>query len=429
MNQSKKKIKVIILNTSERRGGAAIAANRLMKALQKSEVEISMLVLHKQTNDLSVASTQRTFVDKLRAKWYFLWERFLIYLANGFNRKNLFRVSIANTGFDVSNHPSVQSADIIHFHWINQGFLSLAGIEKLIQLGKPIVWTLHDMWAGTAICHYTSGCDKYKTECNACPQLRGNGSQDLSFEVFHRKEALFLNKICYVGCSHWITSVSKQSSLLKEASFSSIPNPIDTDVFRPFLQDEARKRMVLPKDKFLILFSAAKISDERKGGDYFVEACKCIQHQYPDIVNNIEIVLMGKGDSEFLNQLSIKINNLNYISEEKELITVYSAVDMFIIPSLEDNLPNTIMESMACGTPCVGFNVGGIPEMIDHKINGYVAKYKDSEDLAEGIRYIIENSEMNSMSSKCIEKINRCYSESVVAEKYIELYKSLLRKK
>ena len=428
MNSSGR-IKIVILNTSERNGGAAIAANRLMKALQKTGVEASMLVLHKQTNDLSVVSVQRMFTDKIRAKWNFLLERFFIYFENGFSRKNLFKVSIANTGFDISNHPLVQSADIIHLHWINHGFLSLSGIQRLIQLGKPVVWTLHDMWAATAICHYASDCEKYKDECFSCPLLKGNEYADLSLAFFRKKTFLSLEKICYVGCSGWISRVSKQSFLLKSAPFSSIPNPIDMNIFRPLSRKEGREYMELPQDKLLILFSAAKISDQRKGGIYFIEACKYILSNYPDLAENIEIVLMGEGNPEFFNQLSMKITVLHYISGEKGLATVYSAVDVFVIPSLEDNLPNTIMESMACGTPCVGFNVGGIPEMIDHKTNGYVAEYKNSEDLAEGIRYIFENSEEISMSSKCIEKVSQCYSESVIVENYIELYKSLLRKK
>ena len=419
------KIKIAIVNTSERVGGAAIAANRLTKALNKNGADVSMLVMNKQTDDKAVISILQSPTHTIRAKWRFLWERLLIFAANKFSRKNLFQVSIANTGFDLSKHPAVQSANIIHLHWINQGFLSLDGIKKLIRSGKPVVWTLHDMWPATGICHYPSTCEKYRNECDTCPLLAGNKHRDLSHRYFRKKRNLLLDQVQYVGCSNWIVSSSKKSSLLKEASFSSIPNPIDTNVFRQLPSREARKRLSLPENKHLILFSAAKISDKRKGGAYFIEACNYFLSQYPNLAKDTEIVLTGQGDPEFFNQIQLKINTLNYISDESELAAVYSAVDLFAIPSLEDNLPNTIMEAMACGTPSVGFKTGGIPEMIDHKENGYISEYKDAEDFAEGIRYILANPEKESMSRNCLEKVQKSYSEKVIAEKYIELYKSL----
>jgi len=419
-------MKVLLLNTSERTGGAAIAANRLMKALINTGIEAKTLVLNKQTDDKNVIAIQSSFLKKQFAKWNFLWERWIIFVHNRFSRKNLFKVSIANTGFDVSEHPLVKAADIIHIHWINQGFLSLKSIKSLIQLGKPIVWTMHDLWISTGICHYPGKCEKYKTLCCNCPMLLENKIHDLAFKIFSKKSKLNLNQIQYVGCSRWIADEIKKSNLLKSANILSIPNPIDTNIFYPKDKTAVRKKLQLPVDKRLLLFSAAKISDTRKGGIYFIEACELICRKYPELAQTVEIVLLGKGDKLFSNEAKITTHTLHYISDDSNLTDVYSAVDIFVIPSLEDNLPNTIMESMACGTPCVGFNTGGIPEMVDHKTNGYITENKSAEDLAQGILWTLFEANYERLSQNTRQKVVNCYSENVVAKQYIELYKTVI---
>jgi glycosyltransferase involved in cell wall biosynthesis len=416
-------MKVILLNTSERIGGAAIAANRLMKALNNNGIAAKTLVLNKQTDDENVISVQSSFLKKQFARWSFLWERWVIFMHNRFSRENLFQVSIANTGFDISKHPLIKEADVIHIHWINQGFLSLKSIEHLLFLDKPVVWTLHDLWIATGICHYPGNCEKYYRTCTYCPLSLEKKYNDLAYKIFSKKKALYLDRIKYVGCSRWISKKVKNSNLFSKTNILSIPNPIDTNTFYPKDKDLARKRLQLPADKRLLLFSAAKISDTRKGVQYFIDSCKLIDEKYPDLAKTIEIVWLGKGDEDFSSIMKMKTNMLHYISGDSELADVYSAVDIFVIPSLEDNLPNTIMESMACGTPCVGFNTGGIPEMIDHKQNGYVAAYEDSNDLAEGILWCLENHHL--LSPKAREKVEKCYSEEVVAKQYIQLYQSM----
>ena len=175
---------VVILNTAELTGGAAVAANRLMKALNRSGANVSMLVRDQKSRDPRVVSINNS---NLREKFNFMrfvWERLVIFLSNHLRRKPLFQVSIANTGTDLSSHPLVQNADVIHLHWINQGFLSLDDIKKLIRIGKPVVWTMHDMWPCTAICHYSFGCERFKKECGKCPFLSSSDKKDLSYHVF-----------------------------------------------------------------------------------------------------------------------------------------------------------------------------------------------------------------------------------------------------
>lgn len=411
-------MKILIVNTSERTGGAAVAASRLFKALKKQGVTVSMLVRDKQSRNEHVISLNNTILNRFR----FIWERLVIFVCNLFSKNNLFQISIANTGINIVNHELVKQADIIHLHWINQGMLSLNDIKWLINSGKPVVWTLHDMWPSTAICHYSGICKQYETKCKSCPKLAEIHLWNLERMIFNRKKRIGLQYINFVGCSNWITNVCRASSLLSASSFTSIPNPIDTNVFKPKDKILLREKKSLPKDKFLLLFAAAKLSDERKGLSYLIEACNILESKGYDL----EILLMGTISNDFQKLFPFKVRTLGYLSLENDISDIYSLSDIFVTPSLEDNLPNTIMESMACGTPCVGFEIGGIPEMIDHKKNGYVAKYKSAEDLAEGIRWILDNPDREGISTACVDKVNSCYSEDIVAQKYIALYERLL---
>lgn len=420
-------MKILIINTAERTGGAAVAAGRLLKALRKGGAEATFLVRDRSSQAAEVYAVDHGFwLEKQKNRWRFLWERLIIFLSNKGKRKNLFQVSIANTGTDISRHPLVQEADVVHLHWINQGFLSLADIQALIETGKPVVWTLHDLWPATAICHYPGTCEKFELECYHCPKLVDRPLWDLARAVFRQKQSLALPKVTFVGCSRWITGQAQLSALLRQAEFHSIPNPIDRDVFQSVDRDQARESFALPLDKCLILFAAAKLSDDRKGANYLLEACRILKET---TTLPIEVVLMGSSSEELIEAFPFPVNELGYISEDRKKVMAYGGADLFVSPSLEDNLPNTIMEAMACGTPCVSFDTGGIPEMIDHKANGYVARYKDPEDLAAGILWVLENREQRALSSACLEKVKQSYSESVVAGQYINLYEALLKKK
>lgn len=227
-------MKVVIINTYERIGGAAVAAGRLVKALHRKNISVSMLVRDKQSVDDNVVSVSTNAVIRITNLFRFYWERFIIFLFNHLNRRNLFSVSIANVGQDISRHPSVINADIIHLHWINQGFLSLQDIRKLIELGKPIVWTMHDMWPCTGICHHARDCERYQEKCKSCFFLQSKSRKDLSTYVFNKKDQVYKNaNIIFVGCSEWLTQRAKKSKLLQSKSIISIPNTLDTTIFYP----------------------------------------------------------------------------------------------------------------------------------------------------------------------------------------------------
>lgn len=420
-------MKVLLINTSEKIGGAAIACHRLMQALGKQGVETKMLVKDKQTDDTLVTSINTTGFKKRINQLRFLWERWFIFVANRFSKKNLFNVSIANTGNDISRHPLVQEADIIHLHWINQGFLSINDIRKLTKLGKAIIWTMHDQWCYTGICHYVSGCKKFETQCFECQKLCAPSKKDLSYQIFKQKEKCFKNSnILLVGCSQWIAQEAKKSSLFKTSTICSIPNPINIEFYKKQDKLTAKKRFNLPSDQKLMLFGACKVTDTRKGIDYLKTACDFLIQQ--NIFNHKElaIVVFGGKSEELASMLPFPLYNVGYIHQPEMMVSLYNAVDLFLIPSMEDNLPNTIMESMSCGTPCVGFNTGGIPEMIDHKTNGYVAEYKNSEDLANGIHWVLKNDDYEKLATNAREKVVKFYNEDTIAKQFIALYQSCL---
>lgn len=413
-------MRVLIVNTSEKTGGAAVAANRLMEALKNNGVKAKMLVRDKETDQITVVGLKNSWSQK----WNFLWERWCIYMHLHLSRKHLFEIDIANAGSDITRLREFKEADVIHLNWINQGMLSLNGIKKILESGKPIIWTMHDFWPATAICHYPHNCQAYKHVCRKCRYLPGGGSnKDLAYKTWKRKMGIMKgSNITFVACSRWLADKAKQSGLLIGKNVANIPNPIDTKIFHPADKAEARSRAALPLDKKLILFVSQRITDKRKGMEHFIEACRTIHSRQPEMGSSTGVVILGGHSEEFADQLPFPVYPLGYINDERRILDVYNSVDVFVLPSLEDNLPNTIMEAMACGVPCVGFKTGGIPEMIDNRKNGYVADYQNNEDLAEGICWVLNNEDYGTLSTNAVHKVATRYSQQSVALKYIEVY-------
>ena len=397
-----------------------MAANRLMKALNNNGVKAKMLVRDKETDALTVVGLP----PSPRLRWSFLWERLVIFFRLRFSREHLFEIDIANAGADITRLREFQEADIIHLHWINQGMLSLGGIRKILRSGKPVVWTMHDIWPATAICHLTLDCRNFTTQCHHCRLLPGGGSgKDLSAAVWQRKRRMVADEnIYYVACSHWLESEAKRSALLKGQKITSIPNPIDTRIYTRGDRQEARKRLGLPLDRKLILFASQRVTNENKGMRYLIEACQLLSAQYPEMKEQTGIVILGGHAEEMEGQLPLESFPLGYVNDEQRIVDVYNAADVFVLPSLSENLPNTIMEAMACGVPCVGFRVGGIPEEIDHLHNGYVAAYRQAEDLAKGIRWILSEADYDALSNSAIHKVAQHYSQQSVAMRYLDVY-------
>jgi glycosyltransferase involved in cell wall biosynthesis len=418
---------VVFINTSDNSGGAAIACVRLQKALEKhTSIQGDILVQEQKTENPAVTSIANTSFKKQLVWGRFIAER-LLFLPYERSKEIRFLFNRGMVGVDISLHPLVQNADIIHLHWINFGFLSTASIKKLLALGKPVVWTFHDMWPFTGGCHHSGECENYQIECGNCKFLKNPSDKDISRKDWKAKNSTYQpNHFTAVGCSKWLSKRAKNSSLLADFRIESIPNPIDTSIFSPISKTEARQKLNLPADKHLILFAAMRVNAPMKGFSYFQDALNLLKVNHPELSQNIELLVFGQADDEALAKLPFKTHKLGHLSDINQIVRAYNAASVFVTPSLEENLPNTIMESFACGTPAVGFSIGGIPEMIDHQQNGYLSEYRSVDSLATGIQWVLENNTEGKLSEKAREKVRSSYAEDVVAKQYSQLYKSLL---
>lgn len=413
-------MRVLIVNTSEKTGGAALAAGRLMEALNKNGVKARMLVADKHTGSITVTGMG----GGMLARRHFLWERWCIFCHLHFRRKRLFEIDIANAGFDITKTREFIEADIIHLNYINQGMLSLAGLRKILNSGKPVVWTMHDVWPATAICHYTRGCRAFAGSCHHCRLLPGGGGpSDLAARVWKKKaEAMRGHNMQFVACSRWLRDEAKASALLAGQKITAIPNPIDTQVFRPMGKAEARRAAGLPERGRIILFVSQRVTDKRKGVDYLIEALAKMVERRPDMRRDTAVAILGGHAEELVERMPLPAFPLGYVADARRIVAVYNSADVFVLPSVEDNLPNTVMEAMACGVPCVGFRIGGVPEMIDHMKNGYVAAPADTADMAEGMAWAIDANTAGELSAEAVRKVATCYSQHSVAMRYIEVY-------
>jgi len=322
----------------------------------------------------------------------------------------------------------VKQADIIHLHWTNSGFLSIDDLKELIDTGKPIVWTLHDMWTFTGGCHYAGTCDHFTGECGDCYFLSDPGENDISRKGWLHKAAMYAGaeNVTFVTCSQWLGTVAKRSSLISKFRIESIPNPIDVNLFSPTDKTTAKERWRINPFAKVIAFGAANINDRRKGITYLVDALTDLYSLCPD-AGLIEIVIFGKNKHFDASQLPFRVYELGPISVQEELVEIYNLADVFVMPSVEDNLPNTVMEALACGTPVVAFNTGGVPEMIDHQQNGYLAEYKSAGDLAKGLYEILHSDKTEELSLNARNKVLNTFTNKAVAQQYHKLYKSILK--
>ncbi len=409
-------MKVLLLNTYDSMGGPAIAARRLLHALRKQGVDATMMVGLKQGDD--------SFVEQAAPSWAFRmhrkWERQRVLFHNGFSRRGLWSIDTCESGLDITRTEAFRQADVIHLHWVNHGFLSMSVLDKIVHSGKRIVWTMHDMWPFTGICHHAGTCRGYKKHCGHCPQLRYGGEGDVSNRMSKQKGLLLENSgITFVACSHWLQELARDSRMLRLQHVACISNPLDTTQFCPGDRFEVRKKLGLPLKQKLVLFASQRVTDKQKGIDYLLEAARLLQEQYANECESLAFLVMGEHAEELRQLLRFPVHAMGYVSDPQQVADIYRAADVFVTPSLQDNLPNTIAEAMACGTPCVGFRIGGIPEMIDHEANGYVADYRDADDLARGIIYVLSHPSLGEAAQYYAQYQ---YAEARVAVQYIREY-------
>jgi glycosyltransferase involved in cell wall biosynthesis len=419
-------MKVLLVSKSSRKGGAAIAATRLMKVLREYNVDAKMLVQEWENGNAGLFSTTHHFLKKWINFCRFVLER-LFFLRYEKSKEIRFLFSTANTGEQLARNRHVKEADIIHLHWINGGFLSLGSLGKLLSLGKPVVWTFHDMWPMTGGCHHALTCIRYTGECGQCPYLKRPGDHDLSNRLWRRKMKLFRDhEITVITPSNWMRDCVARSSLFGRQQVHSIHNTVDQTIFKPVDRDRACQNLGLDPSKQYILFGAASVNNLYKGFGYFQEAISWMNQQ-PGALQGVEILLFGRSKGEVTQRFPIRIHNIHFVSSVQTLVELYSAAHLYVISSLQDNFPGTVMESMLCGTPVVGFRTGGIPEMIRHLEDGYLAEHKSAADLAEGMKWILSIESYNSFSQGVRKAAVRRFSSEGSAEEHVRIYKKLLK--
>jgi glycosyltransferase involved in cell wall biosynthesis len=417
-------LKIAFFNAFDDNGGAAIATIRILTALKSIGIFPTMWVQKKTSNIQDIFAVKAFFlkqydfilkiIESLPTYVYFSRER------------SIFTNALVENG--IQKIFKNVNYDIAHFFWMSGGFFR---VESIKNINKPIVWTLHDMWPFTGGCHYNNGCERFKSSCGKCPILDSGMELDLSRLNLARKVKYFQgSNITVVATSRWIAQQARESTVFRDVEICNIPNPIDIDVFKPINRTYARELFSLSTDKLLILFSAhGAIVDYRKGFKYFVEAIEIIAER--ESLDSYELVVIGsaKPDNFCLKNGEIKIHFIDFIKSENQRIALYSACDILIAPSLQENLSNTVMESLSCGTPVVAFDIGGMPDLIEHCKTGYLARAFESTDLADGILFCLKDPEWRMDASINARKfVADNFSEIVVAKKYQNLYKRLLVK-
>lgn len=398
---------------------------RLNKALKAEGLDSELAVNFLFRDNPEVQNLSKGFFSKWFTAAGIILERITAKL---FTKDVPIPFSFPVWGKDISGFKLLKSADIIHLHWINHAFLRPEDLARLSSLNKPVVWTFHDSNAFTGGCHVRYDCDHFLKECGDCPVLKYPGPDDSSHRIWKRKaKAYGKMDLTIVAPSKWMAGSVKKSSLLGAVKVINIPNTLDTNVFKPSVKSDAKAKLGLNPDKFILMsgFMPSR-KDLHKGTPYLIEAIELFikDHQVsPDLV---ELLVFGNRDEKNVPAFSIHTTFLGTISDDEKLALCYSAADVFLAPSLEDNLPNTVMESLACGTPLAAFTTGGIPDMVKHKHNGYLAEYRSSSDLAAGIAWIYNYPNRAELNFNARQTVEEYFSEKIIADQHIELYKSLL---
>jgi glycosyltransferase involved in cell wall biosynthesis len=425
-------LRILHLNASSS-GGAFVAAQRLSDALNGLEgVSSEHWVFDGGEGEFHLwANTW------LKKKWAFGLHALekLDFLRFEANKSIRFAFSHGKTGINVSNWQAVKDADIIHLHWINKGFVSLNGLEDLLGFGKKIVWTCHDMWPFTGGCYHPRGCDNFTRECGNCQYLKQPSQSDLSSQVFKKKKRIFSNaggRLQFVTPSAWLKNQADKSGIVKDLigigdagampEIKVIPNPIDTDYFKPL----DLKLVNSPENApFVLMFAAANLGNPAKGFAEFRSICNGLVE-----LGFNDIMALVVGENRLANGdlgLNCPVTELGFISDAKQMRDAYWQADVYVTTSHEENLPTTIMESLSCGVPVAAFAVGGIPEMIspsgDHQ-TGWLAEKLGVKSLIQGIASYIEMEPSKRLklqeASRNAAVVN--YGSVSIAQRYLSLY-------
>jgi glycosyltransferase involved in cell wall biosynthesis len=418
-------LKVVHLNTYDGNGGAGRACMRLNRALLKKGVDSKIIVHYKFGQNADIRTFNSNFIEKAYTAVIIVMERIL---AKRYLKPLRTPFSFSWFGRSVIHHPDVKNADLIHLHWVNHGFLDPEHLAEIAKLNKPIVWTFHDSNAFTGGCHVRYTCDHFKEECGNCPLLKNAEPNDISHQIWKRKNKAYAELgFSIIAPSLWMKNSVAESKLMQGRGVHNIPNTLETDLFKPEDKKAAKQKAGLNPDKFIFLsgFMPSR-KDLHKGTQYLLDSLEMLKNRLGVKANEIELVVFGNRDAENVPEFPFKTTFLGTISDDGTLANCYAAADAFLIPSLEDNLPYTVMESLACGTPVIAFTTGGIPDMVQHRVNGYLAQYRSAESFADGMEWIVNNPDATQLQQQARQTVMDKFAEDIIADKHIQLYHDLL---
>lgn len=406
-------MKVLHLNFSDLTGGAAIASYRLHQGLLAQNIDSKMLV------ELQKSSSSRVDTIPRKRNSENLISRFAWRL--GLNNLNLIST------FNIPNHPFYQETDILNFHNLHGDYFNYLAIPQLTR-NKPAVWTLHDMWSFTGHCAYSYDCDRWKIGCGNCPYLDtvpSTGRDNTRLEWKLKNWAYHQSKLTIITPSKWLTELAKQS-LLKDLPIYHIPNGIDTLAYQPLDPQQCRAVLGISPEKKVLMFVAQGLNDPRKGGQKILQ----LLDEFPvTLKKDLVLITLGEGGENQSEISGIQNLNLGYVSGDRLKSIAYSAADLFIFPTRADNLPLVLQESMACGTPMISFNIGGVPDLVRPEITGYLARLDNWQDFRDKILQLLEdNNQRQKMALSCREIALKEYSLNLQVQRYKEIYQQLLCK-
>lgn len=410
-------MKIAVVCKSDSTGGAAVTSFRLTEALIEAGQEARLLVLEKKTDAPFVVPIGRP----KREKTAFLLDRLEIYLKNGLSKKNLFKIDTGDIGLPLWKNPVIKEADAVILNWVNQGMLSLKGVERICGSGKKVIWVMHDMWNFTGICHHSMDCKHYRQKCGNCFLLGKIASgHDLSRRVWKRKSRLYAaNRITFVAVSSWLENLARSSSLLKNGNIVRIPNayPVEKTSEHKDIQRNPRR----------ILFVAARIDDPIKGMSILEEGINEFIKKAPESASLSELLLIGNLKEE-KNRINFKIPHkyLGAVSDPRELAEIYRSAGVVISTSLFENLPGTLVEGQANGCIPVAFDRGGQKDIVEHLVSGYLVPWSDDSStrgnaVADGLIWALEQPEK--IRDFLPRNVINHFSYRSIAKEYLNLLK------
>tara|TARA_B100000795_G_scaffold50853_1_gene33363 strand:- start:2040 stop:3251 length:1212 start_codon:yes stop_codon:yes gene_type:complete len=398
-------IKVLHIVGGKFTNGAVKGAKILHEALLENNIEskfVNDTPLNTKRIDKNIFFVNYTYLNILFNKICVLTEKVL---------KTLFLHSPRETftlsffGRDITKLEEYKTADIIHIHWLNQGFIKLSSISKI---KKPVVWTLRDMWAFTGGSHYTMDFEKYE-------------KSKLSTIIKNFKKKSYKKSFYFIAISDWLKNKALQSDVLREFNVERIYNNIDLKKFNNINKKQGKDFLNINTDKKIILYGANNPQSKRKGWDIFVESLKKLDK------SKYYLLIFGNFWShKTLDKIGFEYKSLGFIDDTKILNSVYSCADLFVASSIQDGWPKTFAEAMYCKTPVVCFSNTSIAEIVNHKINGYVVQNFDSNQLKDGIEWLSRAIDNNNLNVESVKNRIEEFGSDKIAKKYIKLYEKIL---